>query len=127
MRWRNFNSAGSEFLLHVFVSDNRNFTADDRKNEGSANQMLVTFVLWMYSNCRIAQHRFRTRRCDRQISAAGCKRVLQVIQIAVHFLVLDFNVGQGSTSSRIPVDNFLAAVDQAFLVQLHEYLTYCLG
>ena len=35
-------------------------------------------------------------------------------------LVNDFNVGQGRAQLWVPVDDVFAAVDQAFLVQLHE-------
>ncbi|MNY49766.1 hypothetical protein D3C86_1852220 [compost metagenome] len=79
----------------------------------------------MHRNRRVPQHRFGTRRGNRKEAAAVLQRIAEMIQMAVNLFVFHLNVRQSCTRSRVPVDDPLAAVDQAFLVQFYKYLAYC--
>jgi hypothetical protein len=55
------------------------------------------------------------------VAAAIDQRVLDVPHRAVFFLRIDFQVRDRRAQHRIPVDQALAAVDQALFVQAHEH------
>ncbi|MNO91638.1 hypothetical protein D3C76_831890 [compost metagenome] len=119
----NFNRTAAEFLLYVFVADDRNFASDDRKNQCLANQVTVTFILRMNSYRCITKHRLRTRCSNRNISVAILERVLKMIQMAINLFVFNFNIRECCTGSRVPVNDILAAIDQAFFIQLYKHFT----
>ncbi len=56
------------------------------------------------------------------MAAAVLERVADVPQEAVFLFALDLQVGHGRLQHRVPADQPLAAVDQAFVVQAHEGL-----
>src|SRR5690606_40822160 len=57
---------------------------------------------------------------DVLVGFAAGQGVFEVPHVAGHFAVLDLQVGDRRFQHRIPVDQALAAVDQALLVQPHE-------
>ncbi|MNZ83493.1 hypothetical protein D3C78_1022230 [compost metagenome] len=85
--------------------------------------MAITLILWMNSYSGITKHRFRTCCRDRNITTAILERILQVIQMAVNFLIFNLNIRECCTSSRVPVNDILAAIDQAFFIQLYKHFT----
>ena len=98
----------------------------------------------MHSDGAVTQHGLRTRGGDgdvvarfplggiarfvvryrKLISLAVLNRIFEVPEVAVHFLVLDFEIGDRRFEVRVPVHEALVFVDQAFLVQLHEDLQH---
>jgi hypothetical protein len=77
--------------------------------------MLVALVFRVHHHRDVAKHRLRTRRGDRQRSAAVGKRIADVPHEAVLFLLHHFEVGNGGHQLRIPIHQPLAAVDQPSL------------
>ncbi len=78
----------------------------------------------MHCNRSIAQHGFRARGGNHDMAAAIAERILQVPELAVFFFRQYFEVGQRGVQYRVPVDQALAAIDQAFVVQRFEYFQY---
>ncbi|MNM92060.1 hypothetical protein D3C81_1043790 [compost metagenome] len=74
-----FYSPTTEFLLYVFITDDRNFASDNRQNQCLTDQVAVTFILWMNSYCCITKHRFWACCSNCNISAAILERVLKMI------------------------------------------------
>jgi hypothetical protein len=120
VRRGDLHAAGAEGLVDVFVGDDRDLAADQRQREHLADQRRVAFVGRIDRHGDVAQHGFRTGGGDRQVAAAVGQRVLDVPHRAVFFLRVDFEVGHGRAQHRVPVDQALAAVDQALFVQAHE-------
>ncbi|MNZ98344.1 hypothetical protein D3C78_1176240 [compost metagenome] len=76
MRRRNFHCTGTKFLIYIFVSNNRNLASDYRQNDHLPDQMLISLILRMNSDCRIPQHRLGTSRSNRNEAGAVLKRIL---------------------------------------------------
>ena len=70
----------------------------------------------MNGNRRIAQHRFRSRGGDRDVTwFAGFRiddRILIVPEVAVDCLAEDLVVADGGLQERVPVNESLAAIDE---------------
>src|SRR5262249_33558816 len=77
-------------------------------------------------NAGVAEHGFRPRRGDHDPVAAALGRVADVPEMA-GFTALGgdrFFVGQCGVTTRAPVNDALAAVDETLLVQADEHLAY---
>ena len=79
--------------------------------------MLIAFIIGMYRDSGIAQHGFRSCGGDHQMSIAIAERVAHVPQMAVLLLTQNFQIRQCRMQHWIPVDQALAAVDQALIVE----------
>src|SRR5438132_13996583 len=79
-----------------------------------ADQILVTPVIRVDSYPGIAHHRLGARRGDRN-GAAALDRVVEVVEMAVLFDVLHFEVGDGALVARTPVHDPRTTVDQPVL------------
>ncbi|MNC08438.1 hypothetical protein D3C75_560260 [compost metagenome] len=122
MSWRDLNRTAAKLFIYILVSDNWNLPADNRQDQRFADQIFITIILRMNSNCRITQHRLRT--CGRysDMSAAIFKWVTQMVQMTVNFLIFNLDIRQRRTSRRVPVDDTFTAIDQAFIIKLNKYL-----
>ena len=60
----NFQSSSSEFDINIIILDNWNYTIYNWNNYVFTFQMLVSFVIRIYTNCNIAKNSFRTSRCN---------------------------------------------------------------
>ncbi len=121
MRRRDLDAAGAEGLVDVVVGDDRDFAIGERQLERLADQMHVALVGRIDRHRDVAQHGFRTRGGDRQMAAAIGQRVADVPHRTVLFLGHDFEVGHRGAQHRVPVDQALAAIDQALFEQSHEH------
>ena len=122
VRRRDLDHAGAEFLVHVVVGNHRDEAVHQRQLDLLAHQVLVALVLGMHHHRHVAQHGLRARGGDRERAAAVGQRVGDVPEEAVFFLALDFQVADRGLDGRVPVDQALAAIDQALVVELHEGL-----
>ena len=86
--------------------------------------MAIALVFFVYRNRRIAEHGLRTRRRNRDVLVAANHRIADLVQLALHLLVLHLEIRDGSTTPRTPVDDVLSAVNQAFFIQPHEYFAH---
>ena len=112
---------------HVVVGDDGIRRSRQWQAHLLADEVLVTLVVRMHRNGRVAEHRFRTRRCHDQVTAAVCERIAQVPEEASLGFGRHFEIREGGVQHRIPVHESLAAVDQAIFVQAHEHFEHRLG
>ena len=124
---RDLHAAGTEGRIHVIVGDDRHAPADNRQYDLLAHQLPVSIVVRVHSNSSIAQHGLRPRCCDHEVPFARGERVTKVPQVSVFFLLQHFEVGKRRVQNRVPVDQPLAAVDQALLMQPYENLGHRRG
>ncbi len=121
VRGRDLDHAGAEVLVHVVVGDHRDLAADQRQRHALADQVPVALVLGVHHHRHVAQHGLGPRGGHHQLlTRAVGQRVGDVPQKAVFLLALDFQVAHGGLQLRVPVDQALAAVDQALFVQPHK-------
>jgi len=52
------------------------------------------------------------------------KRIADKVKLSFNLLVFDFNIRKGSKTTGAPIDKAFASVNEAFLVELNENLTY---
>jgi len=121
-----FYNAGTKFHIDIVITDNRNLTVDQRQDDGFANQLLVTFILRVNSNSGIAQHCFRAGGCQDDLSAAVAERVAQMPEVSCLLLIFNLCIRDGGHAVRAPVDDALALINQAFVVEVDKDLFDCL-
>ena len=124
---RNLDAAGTELHVNVLVTEDRDLAVHDREDAGLADQVLVALVVRVDGNAGIAHEGLRTGGRNHQLARAVRQRVADVPQLARLGFVLNLGVGQGGRAVRAPVDDAVALVDQALVVQVYEYLADRLG
>ena len=141
VRGGDLDHAGAEGAVHVVVHDQRDAAAGQRKGDRLAVQREVARILRMHHRRGVAEHGFRAGGGDHDVVAdlAQCldavgidldvfvrgaigQRIADRPHVAVFFLAGDLEVGDRGLQHRVPVDQALAAVDQALFVQAHEGL-----
>ncbi len=118
-----FDAAGTEFRIDVGIGNDADRAPGKRQQECLADEVSVAQVVGIYRNGGISQHRLRPRRGNRDVPGAILERVAQMPQMPLFLLALHFQIRQSGEQHRVPVDEALATVDEAFLVQPHK----CLG
>ena len=86
--------------------------------------MLIAWVLRVDHHGRVAEHGFRTRCSNSQRTAAIGQRVTDVPEETILFFRQHFQVRHGRVEFRVPVNETLAAVDEAFVVETYKALGY---
>ena len=97
---------------------------DQRQHQGLADQVRVALVLRVHGHGDVAEHGFRARGGDGHGLVAAGDRVADRPHVAVALDVVDLQVGHRGAQRRIPVDQAVAAVDQAGAVPLDEHLAH---
>ncbi len=120
MRGRDLDASGSEFRIHVFVCDDRHAALDEGQDDLFSDQFLIPFILRMYGNGAVAEHRFRACRRNHEMTVARCQRISQMPEMPRLLVVQHLEVGKNGVQDRIPVDEPIAAVDQPFVIKLNE-------
>ena len=124
---RNLDTAGAELHVNVLVAEDRDLAVHDREDAGLADQVLVALVVRVDRNAGIAHEGLRTGGRNDQIARAVRQRVADVPQLARLGLVLNLGVGKRGRAVRTPVDDAVALVDQALVVQVYENFADRLG
>ena len=128
---RDLDAAGAELRVHPGIRDDGQFPAHQGQARLAADQASVALVLWMHGQGGVAQHGFRAGGgdCEKILAVRRMRAVAQGVaeapQAAILLPVLDFQIGNGGAQFRVPVDQPLAPVDQAFLVQADEHFDHC--
>ena len=130
VRWRYLHAARAELAVYVVVGDYRDAAGRQGQIHGGTYQRAVAFVFGMDGDGRVAQHGLRAGGGDYQIvfaverARALGQRVADMPKVAGLLDVLHFQIGNRRLQRRIPVDQPLAAVDQAIVVETHEDLQH---
>ena len=113
---------GVDFLLDVLPFFGRRFGQLVQQSRLGAVQCRRR--VGMHGHGRIAQHGLRPRGGDRHVRRFARlrvdHRVLEVPEVALHFLVEYLVVADRRLQERVPVDQPLAAVNQALAEQIEE-------
>ena len=117
---RDLDATRAEVRVDMGIRDHRYFTIGERQGEAFANEVTKSLVLRMHGDRCIAQHCLGPRRRDRELAAAIGERIPDMPETAVFLDRQDLEIGQRGLQHRVPVDQALAAVDQALFVQPHE-------
>ena len=118
------HDASSEILLHIGIGHDRNLTANQRQDQRFADDILITLVLRVHRDGGIAQHRLGTGRRQLQIAGAVLEGIAQVPEMTRLLLKFHLRVRNGGLAVRAPVDDALAAIDQALLIQTDKDLAH---
>ncbi len=116
--------AGAELALDVVVEDDRDGAAGERQADADLGQVLVAFVVRVDRHRGVAEHGLRPGGGHHHRARAIGIGVADVVELAVGGVVLDLVVGQRGVAARAPVDDVVALVDEAFLVQADEHLAH---
>ena len=120
VRRRDLDGARAEVLVDVLVGEQRDAAADDRQDQRLAD-VLVTLVVRMDGDARIAEHRLRARRRDLDVLARlALDLIAQMPEMALLRLVLDLDVRDGRVAGRAPVRDARALIDQSFFIEAHK-------
>ena len=98
VRRRDLHAAAAERRIDIRIGDDRNFALSQRQPNACADDRFVTFVVGMNGHGGVAEHRFRSRRCDHHVvesvgrSRAVAQRIAEVPEAALFFFVVDFEV-----------------------------------
>ena len=59
-----FYATCSEFLINIFIGNNRNFSVCKRKKKHFTDKILISFIFRINCNSSITKECFRSGRCD---------------------------------------------------------------
>ena len=119
--------AGAKFQIHVAVPDDGDGPLHERQGHLVGLEIGVARVLRVDGHRRVAQHGFGAGGGHHDAAFGPDERIANVVEVAVHVLVLHLQIRQGRVAAVAPVDNVVAAVDQALVVKLHKHFSYGLG
>ena len=108
MRRRNLDASRAELRIDVIVRDDGDVASDDRQHDLVADEVGISLIFRMHGNGAVAEHRLRAGRRDDELTGFVSRQ--------------DFEVREGSVQHRIPIDEPLAAIDQALVVEVDENL-----
>ena len=126
---RDLQRAGPRLDAHRLVGDDRHRPVRGRHEHVAAEQVLVALVLGVHGDAGVGRDRLRPRGGDDQVLAGLLvvvvqHRIPEVPERAGLVIVLDLEVGERGAAVHAPVDDALAAVDEAVLVEVHERLAH---
>ena len=124
------DEAGAEVSVDVPILKDRNLAVDDRQHYRLTHEGGLLGILRGDGNARVAEHGLGARGGDDDVVLAVDRlgqRVAQVPQVALLVLVLGLVVRDGGGAVGAPVNDALAAIDQAVVVPVAEDLAHSLG
>jgi hypothetical protein len=129
VRGRDLHAAGAELGIDVVVSHDRNGSVRERQLHALADEVAIALVGRVHRDRGVAEHGLGPRGRDDQVIAgtfAGRSGdgIAQVPELAALLAAHDLEIGQGGMQHRVPVHEPLAAIDQPFVVEPHEYLEH---
>ena len=130
VRGRDLDEARTEAGVDVPIGEDGDLAVDDGQHDGLAHELGLVGILRGNRDARVAEHGLGTRGGDLDVLHAVDRlgqRVAQVPQMARLVVVLGLVVGDRGAAAGAPVDDALAAVDQAVVVPVAEDLAHGLG
>ena len=121
---RHLEGACAEFRLNGLVADDGHGAADDGQRHIASDKMAVSLVVGVDCHTGVAQHGLGAGGGYGDMAVRfpvlGGQWVADVVQGPFMLLVLYFEVRKGGGAAGAPVDDALAAVYQALVVQVDE-------
>ena len=130
VRRRDLDEARAKAGVHVPVGEDRDLAVHDGQAHHPAHELGLLGVLRGDGDARVAEHGLRARGRHRDVVDAvhGLdERVAQIPEVSLLVLVLRLVVRDGGAAGGAPVDDALAAVDQAVVVPVAEDLAHGAG
>ena len=127
---RDLNKARAKVGVDMPILKDGNLAVDDGELDGLTYKGSLLGVLRGDGDARVAEHGLGARGGDNDVVLAVDRlgqRIAQVPQVALLVLVLGLIVRDSSSAVGAPVDDALAAVDQAVVVPVAEHLAHGLG
>ena len=124
------DKAGAKVGVDVPILKDGDLAVDDGKLDGLAHEGGLLGILRRDGNARVAEHGLGARGGDDDVVLAVDRlgqRVAQVPQVALLVLVLGLVVRDSGSAIGAPVDDALAAINQAVVVPVAEDLAHGLG
>ena len=124
------DKAGAKVGVDMPILKDGDLAVDDGELDGLAHEGGLLGVLRGDGDARVAEHGLGARGGDDDVVLAVDRlgqRVAQVPQVALLVLVLGLVVRDSGGAVGAPVDDALAAVDQAVVVPVAEHLAHGLG
>ena len=119
--WRDLQRAGAELRVNGFVAHHRDDAAHDGQDDVATPDAVVAWVVGVDGYAGVAQHRLRAGGGDGHGPVGVIlQRVADVVELSVHVLVVNFQVGEGGRAADAAVDDALVAINQALFVQADE-------
>ena len=125
---RDLNAARSKPLIHVFICNNRNPAIRKGKYKFFSYEILISFILRIYRNCRISQHGLRS--CGGYFHKAAFLThdgVVDMPEKSILILMLHLGIGNRSLAFGAPVYYLGALVYPAFFIKIKKCLLYRFG
>ncbi len=121
---RDLDGAGAEFRIDVFVSDEGNLAIRERQQDSLAHYVFITLVVWIDGDGCVAEHCLGTRRGYGYTRVAVFDRILEIVELPGLRKFFDFEIRKHRLVLWAPVNNTIAAIDPAFVIQTHEDLAH---
>ena len=122
VRGGDLHATRPEFAVDVAVGDHGDRAAGERQRYLLADQRAVALVVGIDRDGDVAQHRLGSRRGDGDRTGAIGQRVADLPELALLLFAFHLEIRNGRAELGIPVDEPLAAIDEAVVVQPHERL-----
>ncbi len=113
MRGSDFDGAGAKFRIDESIGDDGDLNARHRLSHHFANEFLIALIIGRNGDRSIPEHRFRPCRSNRDKAALIDKRIAEIPNERVSFFILDLIVRKGRLRDGIPIDEVIAAVNEA--------------
>ena len=115
--------AGAEVFFNIGVGQQGDFAARARQQQGGAMEGLVALVFRVHGHGDVAGDGLRAGGGHGDEGARlALHLVLDVVELAVGLLVLRLDVAEGRAAAGAPVDDVVALVDEALVVEVDEGL-----
>ena len=85
-------NARTKFNINIIVGNNRNFSADQRKYQGLADNILISVIVRVNSDSGISQQSFGTGSCKLNITRAVLERIAKMPEMSRLILIGDLGV-----------------------------------
>ena len=120
VRGRDLDAARAEVLVDIRIGNDGNRAAGERQHDLLPDEARIALVVGVDRHGDVAQHGLGTRRRDDDVTPAATPRVADLPDLSLFLVVLDLEVGNRRAERRVPVDEALAAIDEAVVEQPHE-------
>ena len=124
VRRRHLDRARAKCRIDVRIRKEGNATLHHGQDQRLAHEMLVTFIIGVHRDTRIAEHRLGTRRRNLNVVVRPLDLVAQMPEMPLLCLMVDLDVGDRRRAARTPIRDARALIDQPLFIEAHEHLAH---